>query len=387
MNILFVHHDTCLYGASQSLLALVEGLRSRGHTCTVLLPQAGPLVQELEARDVAHDVIAWQSWTSCERQWFPRRLASGLRRLHRNRRIVDAAARQCAKRQPDLIHTNSSKTPFGALLARRMGLPHTWHFREFLGGPYSVGQVFSLGRRISCELIRAWSSALVVISHSLRRQFDSVAGRIPIHVVYNGVMSQSDVRQCCHTPWPDGDTLILALVGRFEAWKHPLVALEAMRILKDQHEKVRLLVAGSGEEAEVQEVRGFVNRHALHDTVELLGFVKGVKTVFVRCHALLMCSTGDAFGRVTAEAMAYGRPVIGADAGATSELVQDGADGLLFRAGDSVDLAGKIRLLAHDRHLLAGLGENAVRKAHQEFTVEKYAESMERIFLSFTGGC
>ena len=380
MKILFVHHDTCLYGASQSLLALIEGLRCQGHTCSVLLPQAGPLVQELKARGIAHDITAWHGWTSSERQWFSRRVVSGAKRLYLNLRLVDAAAARCAKGRPDLVHTNSSKTPFGAMLAHRMGVPHTWHFREFLGGAFSVGQVFSLGRSVSCELIRTWSSALVVISHALKRQFDSVAQRIPIHVVYNGVMPSSDLRACGRTPLPDGDALSVALVGRLEACKHPLVALEAMRILQSEQEKIRLLVAGSGEEAEEREIRHFLDRHALHGVVELLGFVPEVRTVFARCHALLICSTAEAFGRVTAEAMAYGRPVIGADAGATAELVQNGVDGLLFRAGDSDDLATKIQYLARHRDVLSCLGEKAAQKAQREFSIEKYAQSMERIF-------
>jgi len=344
------------------------------------LPQSGPLVQELELRGVRHDILPWYGWTSSEAQWGPRRVLSGTKRLYRNRRLMDAATRWCAKDPPDLIHTNSSKTPFGAMLARRMGVPHTWHFREFLGGPYSVGQVFSLGRRVSCELIRTWSAALVVISHALKRQFDSVAQRVPIHVVYNGVMPSSQLQECGRTPLPEGDGLVLSLVGRFEAWKHPLVALEAVRILKGEQTGVRLLIAGSGEETQVTEVRQFIDRHELNDTVELLGFVTGMRSVFARSHALLMCSTGDAFGRVTAEAMAYGRPVIGADAGATSELVQDGVDGLLFRAGDAEDLARKIQYLARHKDLLCSLGDRAAQKAQREFTVEKYAQSMERIF-------
>lgn len=380
MRILFVHQDACLYGASQSLLALMGHLRNRNHAVFVLLPQRGPLTDELRARDIPFAVCPWRGWVANERSPRWRRIAFGVKGALINRRVLGRALDMCASFKADLVHTNSSKTAFGALLARRLGVPHTWHFREFLGGSYSVGEVFSLGRWASDEYIRAWSARVVVISNALKRQFAGIMGKVPIHVVYNGVMTAADMQERCRTPMPGCDMLTLAVVGRFDPWKHPLVALDAIRILKQRGEAVRLIVAGWGEERDVREVTGFIDRHDLGDTVELLGFVKDIRPVFGRCHALLMCSTGDAFGRATAEAMAFGRPVIGADSCATAELVTHGRDGLLFRACDAADLAAQIAYLAQRRELIKSMGASAAEKAQREFTVEKYGQSMEHIF-------
>ena len=95
-----------------------------------------------------------------------------------------------------------------------------------------------------------------------------------------------------------------------------------------------------------------------------------------------MSSTADAFGRVTAEAMAYGRPVIGADACATSELIEHEKDGLLFRPCDPEDLAAQILRLSRDKDLREGLAVNAATKAQEEFTIERYGRRMEAIFKS-----
>lgn len=48
-------------------------------------------------------------------------------------------------------------------------------------------------------------------------------------------------------------------------------------------------------------------------------------------------------GRVTAEAMSCGRPVIGFDAAGTSELISHGRTGLLYRDGE----AGLADAMAH----------------------------------------
>ena len=58
---------------------------------------------------------------------------------------------------------------------------------------------------------------------------------------------------------------------------------------------------------------------------------------------------------VVLEAFAGGVPVIASDAGGLPELVTDGGNGLLFRAGDADDLAGKVRRLVDNPDLLARL--------------------------------
>jgi len=385
MRILFVHQDHCLYGASRSLLAMIEQLTKRGHTCFVLLPRSGPLVDELQARGISYGISPWRGWMSPEEFSRPRRVASAAKGFLRNLLCMHRAAKICKAFAPDIVHTNSSRTAFGSMLAYRLGARHTWHFREFLGGPYSVGWEFSLGRMMSFAWVRSSSSAVVLVSQALK---SDLGKRLPAghnFVVHNGVMSLHEMRLAA-TPVPLSLPFTLALVGRFDRWKQPMTALEAVRILHDEGKDVRLLVAGSGLERDAQQVADYVAEHKLAGQVKMLGFVQDVSSLYAQSHALLMCSRGDAFGRVIAEAMAYGRPVIGADAGATPELVQDGVNGVLYRSGDPNDLASKIRSLMDNAALLAQLGKNAAQTAQSKFTNEKYGEAMESIFLDVLKG-
>jgi glycosyltransferase involved in cell wall biosynthesis len=59
------------------------------------------------------------------------------------------------------------------------------------------------------------------------------------------------------------------------------------------------------------------------------------------------------------EALAAGRPVIAARAGALPELVQHGENGLLFEPGDAADLAAQLRRLLVEPDLLAVLARGA----------------------------
>ena len=385
MKILFVHQDHCLYGASRSLLAMIEQLMKRGHSCFVLLPRSGPLVAELEARGIPHGITPWRGWMSPEDFSRPRRLASAAKGLLRNLIYMRRAVKTCKAFAPDIVHTNSSRTAFGSMLAYRLGAKHTWHFREFLGGPYSVGWEFSLGRMMTFAWVRSSSSAVVLVSQALKSELGSSLPARHNFVVHNGVMGLQEMLLAA-TPVPPSMPLTLALVGRFDRWKQPMVALEAVRVLRDEGADVRLMVAGSGLDRDAREVAEYVVKHNLAGQVKMLGFVRDVSSLYAQSHALLMCSRGDAFGRVIAEAMAYGRPVIGADAGATPELVQDGVNGVLYRSGDARDLACKVRSLIDNPTLLAQMGRNAAQTAQLRFSNEKYGEAMESIFLDVLKG-
>jgi glycosyltransferase involved in cell wall biosynthesis len=347
----------------------------------ILLHRECPVASEVRKHDIAHELVSRRNWAYSEDGKFVRRVASGLYSFGANFFSAGRVLEKTRSFEPDLIHTNSSKTQFGAILAWRIGIPHVWHFREFLGGPYSSGAIFSLGNKLSRRFIEASSSATIFVSKALKQHLSLRDSRVPVHVVYNGIMSSHSMMKTMNTPMPQGETLTLSWIGRFEDYKHPLVAFEAIRILRNEGLDVRLIVAGTGSKDQIQRLEKFITEHQLDNSIEMKGFVEDIDQVYRQSHAMVICTTADACARVIAEAMAYGRPVIGADSCSTSELIEHETNGLLFEPNNAEDLAEQIRRLSDDRDMVARLGANAAEKAKREFTVEKYGDTMERIFL------
>ena len=62
-------------------------------------------------------------------------------------------------------------------------------------------------------------------------------------------------------------------------------------------------------------------------------------------------------GRVTAEAMASARPVIGYDSDGTTELIDDGHNGLLYD-GSTKDLAASMNRFVNNPNLARSFGQN-----------------------------
>ena len=89
----------------------------------------------------------------------------------------------------------------------------------------------------------------------------------------------------------------------------------------------------------------------------------------------------EGLGRTTVEAMAVGRPVIASRIGGLPYTVKDGATGLLFEPGNSVDLAEKIELLLDDPDLRRQMGIAGRQVFEQEFTWDTVIDRYYRPLL------
>lgn len=80
------------------------------------------------------------------------------------------------------------------------------------------------------------------------------------------------------------------------------------------------------------------------------------------------------------EAMALGKPVIGARIGGIPELVSDRETGLLFEPGNAQELAACMRELASDPALRRRMGDAARAKARQMFDPGRYYDAVAALY-------
>ena len=103
----------------------------------------------------------------------------------------------------------------------------------------------------------------------------------------------------------------------------------------------------------------------------------------------LMPSRSDAYGIAFLEAWASGKPVIGADIGATPEVIRDKIDGLLVRFDDHVDIADKVVMLLKKKRLSRKLGLEGRNKVHEKFSwdivAKKTHETYQELILTNGG--
>ncbi|MBN1668209.1 MAG: glycosyltransferase family 4 protein [Anaerolineales bacterium] len=103
------------------------------------------------------------------------------------------------------------------------------------------------------------------------------------------------------------------------------------------------------------------------------------------CQVLCLPSSQECFGGVFVEAWTMGKPVIGMDIPALSEVVSDGIDGFVG-PNHPAFLAEKIRLLLGDAALAQQLGTAGREKVERYFEWPALARHMESIYQYLTGG-
>jgi 1,2-diacylglycerol 3-alpha-glucosyltransferase len=143
----------------------------------------------------------------------------------------------------------------------------------------------------------------------------------------------------------DKEKLIM-YVGRISREKRIETLIKAASLMKN--EDVRFALVGTG--PAYTHYQHMVERMKLQDRVKFLGFVDNnqLPKYYAACDAFCIPSTFETQGVVALEAMACGKPVIGADYLALRELIVNGKNGEKFRAGDGTSCANKIRKVLYN---------------------------------------
>ena len=91
-----------------------------------------------------------------------------------------------------------------------------------------------------------------------------------------------------------------------------------------------------------------------------------------KCSIFVLPSRTEAMGRVLVEAMAAGKPRVGANVDGIPTVINDGVDGLLFKSEDIQDLAQKLELVMEDPKLRRKMGTAGRKRAIRDFSSTVY---------------
>lgn len=371
MKIVWVSHSGGLLGAERSIVEGITALAPLGVEIHVVVASDGLLINKLRELGVSVEVVPCSWWVS------PRGRRSVLHRAwHFNRNVVARMriARLLSRVQPDLVITNTLTIPFAAFAARAAGIPHIWYIHEF--GYEDHGLLFDFGSRCSLRLIDKLSDLIIVNSQAVRERFSAYFADDKLRVVKYAVEVPS--RQV--NPETNANGLRLVLVGGLSPAKRQEDAVRALSSLARSGLTARLSLVGDSASKYARCVRALSEDLGVNHLVDFVPFTDDPYSYFASCDVALMCSGCEAFGRVTVEAMKFGKPVIGSEAGGTRELICDGWNGLLYEPGNPDDLAAKIRRLSDHRQLLTQMGENARAWSNSTFRLEDYGSQLKKAF-------
>jgi glycogen synthase len=184
------------------------------------------------------------------------------------------------------------------------------------------------------------------------------------------------------------DKLVFGYIGYFFNYEGLDLLVEAMIRLAPQLPELALLLVGDGEL--MPTLRKMVGDSGITDRVVFTGRVPHNEvTDFYRiCDFMVLPRRDTRETRLVTplkplEIMAMGKPLISSDVGGHLEMVEDGANGLLFRSEDVADLVSKCAMLAQKKDLRADLGMRARKWVEENrdwrVLVDRYITAYEQL--------
>ena len=178
-------------------------------------------------------------------------------------------------------------------------------------------------------------------------------------------------------PPPNGSTpkmhTTFLFVGRDFVRKNGELVLDCFRRVHARHPSSRLILVGTPRDAKVIQESGVT--HYLSVPRDQL-----LEVIYPQADVLVLPSKAEGFGLVLLEAMSFGMPVIGIDAWAMKEVVQDGVNGFLLSETAGSDLELAMSSLIENSILYADLKEGALRLFREKFAVSVHNQQLARIY-------
>lgn len=368
MRVCFISHSAGRYGAELALLELLQGLVKLGVKCLVLVPNKGPILVELDRMNIEWRIVHYPKWLSRSRSPL-----SLIVRTLKSLLVAPRIARILLQWRCDIVYTNTSAICVGAFAAWLAHKPHVWHSHE--SSRQKPGIESNVGECWMVYLMDRLSKFIIVISRAVKSDYTRYIDSGKMRLIYQSVTPLNEIEKIddlnCGKQF-----FQCVIVASLNPWKGQSNAIIALSKLIRRGVNARLLVVGDGKKHFLEALQQQVKDCGLEQYVKFVGYVENPMPLIRMADAILVCSHWEPFGRVTVEAMLTGKPVIGANSGATAELIQDGVTGLLYDPGNQDELAGKIQYLYENPEKRLELGAAARTWAIDRFTQKRYAKEV-----------
>ncbi|HET6521837.1 MAG TPA: glycosyltransferase family 4 protein, partial [Geminicoccaceae bacterium] len=250
-----------------------------------------------------------------------------------------------------LVHARSRAPAWSAwLAARACGVPFVTTFHGVYGGE-NAGRLKRLYNGVMARGERVIAISEYVAEH-VRARYGVAPGRL--RVIHRGVdvaafdpaaVGGERVAALARRWGVEPRTKVVMLPGRVTRIKGHLLLLRALARLP-RRDYVCLFVGGFEAGASyVREIEAAIEAGGLGGIARLVGPCDDMPAALRLAHVVAAPSVGpEAFGRVSVEAQAMGRPVIVTDVGGLGETLMPAATGWLVPPGDVDELARALQL-------------------------------------------
>lgn len=240
--------------------------------------------------------------------------------------------------------------------------------------------VLEVHNRVDVVTAQSQAAAEILRAQGLQRPIYPISCGIDLKHFYPNPATEREV--CRRRYALDPTKTVFLFVGRVDREKRIDTLIRAFSLLPRQD--IQLAIAGKG--AALGELKDLAEQLEQSQRVHFLGPIpaKDLPVLLNSTDIFVMPSTAELLSIATLEAMACGRPVLLANAGALPVLVKHNLNGFLFEPEDAADAARCIELLADQRHRWEEMGK-ASRLISQSHSLEKTVSQYELLYRGLLG--
>jgi glycosyltransferase involved in cell wall biosynthesis len=282
-------------------------------------------------------------------------------------------------KQSDIVHVLGPISSVNDI--KKLGVPVVTHFHHF----ESIDNPKELLHKPFHHLMEkdAYINSNLVFTPSLSSKKDLVnefgIKEDHICVIPHGI----DTQKFYPVKTENEKDLKLLYVGNLDKRKGLYYLIEAIRLVANYHDNVKLFLVGKGSQKE--ELISHINRLQLEEYIQLCGFLDddSLLKLYQSSDIFVFPSLKEGFGFVLLEAMACGVPVISTNVSAIPEVVGD--SGILVNPMDPEDLSKAIIFLLENEDQRVDLSLKSLNRIKNHFSweyivslcIDKYMECIE----------
>lgn len=197
-----------------------------------------------------------------------------------------------------------------------------------------------------------------------------------IYTIFNGIDFNSPITcvpkeeflRSIGLSYQDGD-VVAGIAARLTPVKDHSTLLKAMKLALDRAPRLKLAIAGDGEDRE--KLEALTRSLGIEDRVCFAGWVKDMNSFFGAIDINLLTSISEGFAYVLTEGARMRCATIASRVGSVPDFIDNRTNGLIFEPTHEEELAEHLVTLANNPALRAEMGDRLYQKAASQYSIDR----------------
>jgi FkbM family methyltransferase len=391
LSVIFFSHTSELGGAERSLLDLVNGLSQLGTLCTTVMAYQGPLLQKMQEIGCAvYNILPEGDDNNLKSWWWAGNSSEdydALKFAYTLDFIHNIILPELIKISPDIIFSQTIISPWGAVCADLLGIPHVLSAREYGVLDHDLNFYFNFEE--SMMALYNSSNAVFCITKDVRDKLYHDDSEEKTTVIYSGIddkfinaAANADIKSCGLPDLNLGDSVAIGVFGTICRTKGQKDLINACIYLLKINLNIKCFLIGRLEMNYQQEIIQLIDNSGFSDRFKIIDFIENPYPLMRKMNIIVSCSAKEALGRSLIEAILLRKPIIYANDGGPREIFTDGVHGLSYTPGNYQELAERIWATITEEELTNKRIYEAINYVLTNFTNESYSQKVHQKLIN-----